>query len=208
MARYTGPRCRLCRREGMKLFIKGDKCLTDKCPLDRRPHPPGMHGRFPRKPTDYAIRLREKQRLRRMYGVMDCQFRRYFEMADRMRGPTGANLLVLLERRLDNVVYRLGWATSRSEARQLVRHGHVRVNGHKVNIPSYLVRAGDVVELQERSKQLKRVQEALETLARRGVPPWLELDREQLRARVVTLPSREDVVVPVNEQLIVEFYSK
>ena len=140
--------------------------------------------------------------------MLEAQFKRYFEMAERMRGPTGANLLVLLERRLDNVVYRLGWATSRADARQLVRHGHVRVNGRKVDIPSYLVRAGDVVELRERSKQLKRVQEALETLARRGVPPWLELDREQLRARVVSLPSREDIVVPVNEQLIVEFYSK
>lgn len=209
MARYTGPQCRVCRREGQKLFLKGDRCYSDKCGFERRSYPPGQHGQSRRgRPSDYGIQLREKQKVRAMYGVLEKQFRRYFELADRQKGITGENLLQLLERRLDNVVFRLGFAVNRNDARQLVRHSHVRVNGRKVNIPSALVRPGDVVEVKERSRQLPRVGEALESVDRRGVPGWLELDRQAFKGTVRSLPGREDVGMEIQEQLIVELYSK
>lgn len=209
MARYTGPQCRICRREGMKLFLKGDRCYSDKCGFERRAYPPGMHGQSRRgRPSDYGIQLREKQKVRAMYGVLEKQFRRYFQIADRKKGITGENLLQLLERRLDNAIYRLGLAVNRRDARQLVRHSHVRVNGRKVNIPSALVRPGDVIELKEKSRKAARVTEALESVDRRGVPAWLELDRQNFRGTVKALPSREDVGMEIQEQLIVELYSK
>ncbi len=209
MARYTGPVCRLCRREGMKLFLKGDRCYTDKCALERRPYPPGQHGQGRRrKISGYGEQLREKQKVKRMYGLLERQFKNYYLRAARMKGVTGENLLSLLERRLDNVVYRLGFAVNRSDARQLVLHRHVLVNGRRVNIPSYQVRPGDVVEIREKSRSLARVQEAISAVDRRGVPAWLELDKENLKGRVVTHPSREDITMPINEHLIVELYSK
>ncbi len=209
MARYTGPVCRLCRREGMKLFLKGDRCYTDKCALERRPYAPGQHGQGRRrKITGYGEQLREKQKVKRMYGLLERQFKNYYFRAARMKGVTGENLLSLLERRLDNVVYRLGFAVNRSDARQLVLHRHVVVNGRRVNIPSYQVRPGDVVEVREKSRSMARVLEAVSAVDRRGVPAWLELDKENLKGRVVTFPSREDITMPINEQLIVELYSK
>ncbi len=208
MARYTGPVCRLCRREGIKLYLKGDRCYSDKCALERRPYPPGMHGQARRKMTEYGLQLREKQRARRIYGVLERQFRRYFEIAERQKGRTGENLLRLLERRLDNVVYRLGFAASRAEARQLVRHGHFTVNGRKVDIPSYLVRVGDVIAVAERSKEMARFAELAAAAAHKTPPPWLEVDVENLRGRVVALPAREDIDVPIREHLIVELYSR
>jgi len=210
MARYLGPRCRLCRREGMKLFLKGSRCLTEKCAMSRegRANPPGMRAKkFLKKPTDYAIMLREKQKVKRIYGLLEKQFKNYFLKAERQRGVTGENLLSLLERRLDNVVYRLGFAVSRAQARQLVRHGHFLVNGRKVNIPSYIVKKGDVIELREKSKNLAVVQEALEQRAG-TLPRWLSMDVEKKRGEVVDLPTREDIPFPVNERLIVELYSK
>ncbi len=208
MARYTGAVCRLCRREGLKLFLKGERCYTDKCAIERRNYPPGEHGQGRPKFSEYSVQLREKQKLRRMYGVLEGQFRRYFQMADRARGVTGETLLQLLERRLDNIVYRIGFATSRSEARQLVRHGHFRVNGRKVNVPSYLVRAGDTVSVRERSQKVTRIQEALELAQRRGVPDWLEVSSEAFSGRVKALPVRSDLTMPINEKLVVELYSK
>ena len=209
MARYTGPVCRLCRREGMKLFLKGDRCYTDKCALERRPYPPGQHGQGRRrKLTGYGEQLREKQKVKRMYGLLERQFKNYYLRAARMKGVTGENLLRLLERRLDNVVFRLGFAVNRADARQLVLHRHVLVNGRRVNIPSYQVRPGDVIEIREQSRSLQRVQEALSAVDRRGVPAWLELDRDNLKGRVVTMPSRDDITMPINEHLIVELYSK
>jgi small subunit ribosomal protein S4 len=208
MARYTGPSCKLCRREGEKLFLKGDRCYTDKCAFDRRPYPSGQHGQRRAKATEYGIRLREKQKVRRIYGVLERQFRRYFDMADAQKGVTGENLLVLLERRLDNVCYRLGFATTRSDARQLVRHGHVQVNGKTVSIPSYLVKPGDTISIRERSRQLERVRAALEGVDRRGVPDWLELDKGGVTGKVRSMPVREAIALPVKEQLIVEFYSR
>ena len=208
MARYTGPVCKLCRREGMKLFLKGERCHTEKCSFDRRPYPPGQHGQRRIKFTEYGIRLREKQKVRRMYGLTEKQFRRYFEMADRKQGVTGENLLQLLERRLDNVVYRLGLARTRSEARQLVLHRHFTVNGRIVNIPSFLVKANDVVALREKSREKKIFQDALEQAERRGVPGWLEFEASEFRGTVRELPGREEITLPINEQLIVEFYSR
>jgi small subunit ribosomal protein S4 len=208
VARYTGAVCRLCRREGLKLFLKGERCYTDKCAIERRNYPPGEHGQARPKFSEYSVQLREKQKLRRMYGVLEGQFRRYFEMADRAKGVTGETLLQLLERRLDNIVYRVGFATSRSEARQLVRHGHFRVNGKKVNVPSYLVRAGDTVSVRERSQKVTRIQGALELAQRRGVPDWLEVTPESFAGRVKALPVRSDLTMPINEKLVVELYSK
>jgi small subunit ribosomal protein S4 len=208
VARYTGAVCRLCRREGLKLFLKGERCYTDKCAIERRNYPPGEHGQARPKFSEYSVQLREKQKLRRMYGVLEGQFRRYFQMADRAKGVTGETLLQLLERRLDNIVYRVGFATSRSEARQLVRHGHFRVNGKKVNVPSYLVRAGDMITVRERSQKVARIQGALELAQRRGVPDWLEVTPESFAGRVKALPVRSDLTMPINEKLVVELYSK
>ncbi len=208
MARYTGAVCRLCRREGLKLFLKGERCYTDKCAIERRNYPPGEHGQARPKFSEYSVQLREKQKLRRMYGVLEGQFRRYFEMADRAKGVTGEILLQLLERRLDNIVYRVGFATSRSEARQLVRHGHFRVNGRKVNVPSFLVRPGDAISVRERSQKVTRIQEALELAQRRGIPDWLEVTPEAFAGRVKALPARSDLTMPINEKLVVELYSK
>jgi len=208
VARYTGAVCRLCRREGLKLFLKGERCYTDKCAIERRNYPPGEHGQARLKFSEYSVQLREKQKLRRMYGVLEGQFRRYFAMADRAKGVTGETLLQLLERRLDNTVYRIGFATSRAEARQLVRHGHFRVNGRKVNVPSYLVRAGDTVTVRDRSQKVARIQESLELAQRRGVPDWLEITPESFAGRVKSLPARSDLTMPINEKLVVELYSK
>ena len=208
MARYRGAVCRLCRREGAKLFLKGERCFTDKCALERRPYPPGQHGQMRTKKTEYGLLLREKQKLKRIYGVLEKQFRRYFAEAERRKGVTGETLLVLLERRLDNVVYRMGFANSRNQARQLVRHGHVMVNGRKVDIPSYQVKVGDVIKIREKSREIPLIKEALEGRARRGVPSWLEVDAERLEGKIKAMPTREEIAIPVQEQLIVEFYSK
>ena len=198
----------MCRREGLKLFLKGERCYTDKCAIERRNYPPGQHGQARPKFSEYSIQLREKQKLRRIYGVLEGQFRRYFQMADRARGVTGETLLQFLERRLDNMVFRMGFATSRSEARQLVRHGHLSVNGRKVNVPSFLVKVGDVVAVTERSHQVARIQEALELAQRRGVPDWLEVTADQFTGRVKAIPARADLTMPINEKLVVELYSK
>ena len=208
MARYTDSVCRLCRRENLKLFLKGERCYTDKCAIERRNYPPGQHGQGRPKFSEYSIQLREKQKVKRMYGLMENQFRRTFAQAARTKGITGETLLVLLERRLDNVAYRLGFASSRAEARTLVRHGHILVNGKKVNIPSYFVRAGDVVSVRERSRQMARVLTAMEGAQRRGVPEWAELDRDTCSGKIRLLPTRSDVTMPINEKLIVELYSK
>jgi small subunit ribosomal protein S4 len=208
LARYTKTNCRLCRRENLKLFLKGERCYTEKCAYDRRNYPPGQHGQARKKFSDYGAQLREKQKVKRIYGILENQFRNIFKEADRQKGITGETLLALLERRLDNIVYRLGFANSRDEARQLVRHNHFLVNQSKVNIPSYLVRPGDVIELREKSKKVVRVLEALEGVARRGVPQWLELDKDQMKGIMKGLPSREDITLPIQEKLIVELYSK
>ena len=209
MARYTGPVCRLCRREGMKLFLKGERCYTGKCAIDRRAYAPGQHGQArAKKPTEYGLQLREKQKARRLYGVMEKQFRHYFDEAARRKGVTGENLLVLLERRLDNVVFHLGFASSRPEARQLVNHGHFTVNGKKVDIPSYSVRVGEVVAVREGSKSSTRVKQLLENLGSRTVPGWLSLDANTAAGTVVALPTREDIQLPIQEHLIVEKYSR
>ena len=208
MARYTGAVCRLCRREGLKLFLKGERCYTDKCAIERRNYPPGEHGQARPKFSEYSVQLREKQKLRRMYGVLEGQFRRYFAMADRAKGVTGETLLQLLERRMDNVVYRLGFSTSRSESRQLVRHGHFLVNGRKLDVPSALLRAGDVITVREKSREIARIREALELAQRRGVPDWLEITPEAFTGKVKALPTRTDLTMPINEKLVVELYSK
>jgi small subunit ribosomal protein S4 len=208
LARYTKSVCRLCRRENLKLFLKGERCYTEKCAFERRGYPPGQHGQGRKKFSDYGAQLREKQKVKRLYGLLENQFRNTFEIADRKKGITGEILLSLLERRLDNTVYRLGFASSRNEARQLVRHNHFLVNQTKVNIPSYLVKPGDVIELREKSKKIVRILDALEGVARRGVPSWLELDKEQMKGSVRALPSREDITIPIQENLIVELYSK
>jgi small subunit ribosomal protein S4 len=192
----------------LKLFLKGERCYTDKCAIERRNYPPGEHGQARPKFSEYSIQLREKQKLRRIYGVLERQFRRYFAMADRGKGVTGEALLQLLERRLDNIVYRLGFATSRAEARQLVRHGHFRVNGRKVDVPSYLVRPGDAITVRERSRQVACIREALELAQRRGVPDWLEMNPEAFAGSVKALPARADLTMPINEKLVVELYSK
>lgn len=208
MARYTEAKCRICRREGEKLFLKGDRCYTDKCSYERRPYAPGGSARMRRKMSDYAVQLREKQKVRRMYGILEGQFHRYFERAEAMKGVTGANLLILLERRMDNVVYRLGYANSRSQARQMVRHGMFKVNGRRVNIPSQLVREGDAIEVREESRKVPVLSEAQEVIARRGCPEWLEADAPAFKGTVKAMPTREDIQFPINEQLIVELYSK
>ncbi len=208
MARYIGPVCKQCRRENMKLFLKADRCLSDKCAFDRRPYPSGQHGQRRSKYTEYGLRLREKQKVRRIYGVLERQFRRYFANADRMKGVTGENLLLLLERRLDSVCFRMGFAVTRAEARQLVRHKHVRVNGTIVNIPSYMCKPGDVITIHERSKEQKRIVASLEAIERRGIPEWVELDKGNLSGTIRALPSREEISLPIQEQLIVEFYSR
>jgi small subunit ribosomal protein S4 len=209
MARYIGPVCRLCRREGIKLFLKGERCYTDKCAIEKRNVPPGQHGRARRaKMVGYGIQLREKQKVKRTYGVLENQFRRYFEAADRQKGITGELLLQMLERRLDNVVYRLGFATSRPQARQLVRHGHFTVNGKKVDIPSYSVRQGDTVAVRQTSAQNVTIQHAMEEVKGRGIPDWLLLDGAALAGRISQLPTREQINMPAQEQLIVELYSK
>jgi len=208
LARHTESVCRLCRRENLKLFLKGERCYTEKCAFDRRNYPPGQHGQSRKKFSDYGTQLREKQKVKRMYGVLENQFRNIFKEADRQKGITGETLLSLLERRLDNTIYRLGFTNSRNEARQLVRHNHFLVNHSRVNIPSYLVKPGDVIELREKSKKIVRILEALEGVARRGVPQWLELDKEQLKGSVKGLPAREEITIPIQEKLIVELYSK
>ena len=208
MARYVGPACRLCRREGMQLYLKGDRCYTDKCAIERRHYPPGQHGQRRSKPSDYGLQLREKQKVRRIYGVLEKQFSSYFEKAERQKGVTGTNLLVFLERRLDNIVYRLGFANSRCQARQLVRHNLVMVNGAKVNLPSYLVRTGDVIQVTEKGRKLPLILDAMEAVARRGCPPWLEFNKEEAQGRVIMFPTREDITIPIQEHLIVELYSK
>lgn len=206
MSRYTGPVCKICRREGMKLFEKGEKCYTEKCGVEKRNYPPGVHMETRRKVTEYGIRLREKQKVKRMYGLSENQFKRWFAMAEKAKGVTGTNLLVFLERRLDNMVYRLGLAVSRKEARQLVSHTHVTVNGKTVDIPSYLVKEGDEIAI--RHKNLPSVKDALESVVRRGLPSWLELEKEAMMGRVKLLPTREDISIPIKEQLIVEYYSR
>ncbi|HWI41718.1 MAG TPA: 30S ribosomal protein S4 [Verrucomicrobiae bacterium] len=208
MARYTGPSCRLCRRENMELSLKGDRCFTDKCSLKRRNYPPGQHGQGRTKVSDYGVQLREKQKVRRIYGILEKQFRGYFEKADRMKGVTGENLLFLLESRLDNVVYRLGFTATRTEARLMVRHGHFRLNGRKANIPSIQVKPGSVIELREKSRKVASFGESLDAVVRRGVPQWLELDKDNFRGTVKTAPTREDITTPIQEHLIVELYSK
>jgi len=192
----------------MKLYLKGERCYSDKCAFERRGYPPGQHGQGRAKFSSYGVQLREKQKVKRMYGLLEGQFRNFFAKAERKKGITGTNLLIFLERRLDNMAYRLGFANSRSEARQLVRHSHFAVNGQKVNIPSYLVNVGDVIELREKSRKISKIGESLEGVARRGVPAWLELDKENFRGRIVALPSREELTMPIREQLIVELYSK
>jgi small subunit ribosomal protein S4 len=208
LARYTDSVCRLCRRENLKLFLKGERCYTDKCAIERRNYPPGQHGQARPKFSEYSIQLREKQKVKRIYGLLENQFRRTFAAAARTKGITGEALLVLLERRLDNVTYRLGFASSRAEARSLVRHGHVLVNGKKINIPSYSVRVSDVISVKEPSRQMGRVLTAMEAVQRRGVPEWAELDRDNFTGRIKLLPSRSDITMPINEKLIVELYSK
>jgi small subunit ribosomal protein S4 len=209
MARYKGPVCRLCRREETKLFLKGDRCYTEKCAFERRAYAPGQHGSARRrKRSDYGEQLREKQKVRRIYGVLEKQFRNYYARASKMKGVTGENLLQLLERRLDNVVYRLGLACNRSEARQLTLHRHLTVNGVRVNIPSFLVKAGDEIEIREKSRAIARIADSLAGVDRRGVPQWLELDKAAFRGKVAALPSREDLSIQIREQLIVELYSK
>ena len=208
MARYTGAACRLCRREGTKLFLKGDRCFTEKCGVERRAYPPGQHGQGRTRTSDYGLQLREKQKVKRMYGLAEKQFRGTMDAATRMRGRAGENLLVLLEQRLDNVVYSLGFASSRAQARQLVRHGHVLVNGRKVDIPAFEVAPGMTIALKEGIRANAMVNEALETAQGRGVPPWLELDAATYSGKVLSQPSRDDIRLPIQEQLIVELYSR
>ncbi|MFZ5811071.1 MAG: 30S ribosomal protein S4 [Thermodesulfobacteriota bacterium] len=208
MARYTGAKCRLCRREGAKLFLKGDRCFTDKCAYERRPYAPGQHGRIRKKMSDYAVQLREKQKVRRMYGILEEQFRAYFQRADMKKGVTGDNLLIFLERRMDNVVYRMGFANSRNQARQLVRHGVFTLNGRRVTVPSIQVKTGDVVGVREQNRTSPIIKEAQQVIARRGCPAWVEVDGEALKGKVNAMPTREDIQFPINEQLIVELYSK
>ena len=208
MARYTGPVCRICRRENQKLFLKGERCMTEKCAFERRGYPPGQHGHGRIKFSEYALQLREKQKLKRLYGLAEKQFRSYFDRAETMKGVTGNNLLSLLERRLDNVAYRMGLGGSRTQARLLVRHGHVLVNGKRVNIPSYSLAKGDVVTVKEKSQKITAVLAALEAAKTRDVPQWLEVDHGAFKAMIKDMPSKEDVTVPVEERLVVELYSK
>jgi len=208
VARNLGPVCRLCRREGLKLFLKGERCYSDKCAIERRNYPPGAHGQARTRFSEFAIRLREKQKVKRIYRLLEKQFAHYFEVAERSPGITGESLLVLLERRLDNVIYRLGFASSLAQARQLVRHGHFEINGKKVTIPSYLVAVGEMVSITEKSRTKKVIVEALEMAQRRGVPPWIALERDQFRGALRAFPARTDLTMPISEKLIVEHYSR
>ncbi|MGN1038237.1 MAG: 30S ribosomal protein S4 [Mailhella sp.] len=208
MAKYNDAKCRLCRREGTKLFLKGDRCFTDKCAQDRRPYAPGQHGRARKKLSEYALQLREKMKVRRIYGVLEKQFHGYFEDAEMAKGVTGANLLVILERRLDNVVYRMGFANSRSQARQLVRHGIFTLNGHKVTIPSLQVRVGDEIAVPEKNRSIPVIAAAQDVIARRGCPAWVEVDGSAFKGVIKALPQRDDIQTPIEESLIVELYSK
>ncbi|MBN1959540.1 MAG: 30S ribosomal protein S4 [Deltaproteobacteria bacterium] len=208
MARYTDSACRLCRRENLKLFLKGERCYTEKCAVERRPYPPGQQGQGRHKFSEYGIQLREKQKVRRIYGILERQFQHYYEKAARKKGITGEQLLQILESRLDNVVYRLGFAASRTEARLLVRHGHVTVNGHRVTVPAYEVTTGTTITVREASRQIGRVAEALANVEKRGVPDWLELDAKNFSGSVKAMPAREHITMPIQEQLIVELYSK
>jgi len=208
MARYTDASCRLCRREGEKLYLKGERCTTNKCAISRRPYAPGQHGQGRKKLSEYGLQLREKQKARRYYGVLESQFRKYFNMAVKKEGITGENLLQILELRLDNVVYRMGLGVSRKEARQLVRHGHFAVNGRKVNIPSYLVKVGDVISVREKSRSSSKIKDNAEYAASKPPTQWIEYDADNLTGKVVALPSREDIDLPIKESLIVELYSK
>jgi len=208
LARYIGSKCRQCRREGEKLFLKGEKCYTSKCAIENRPFPPGQHGQRRTRLSDYARQLREKQKLRRIYGILENQFRLYYKEADRLKGSTGENLLQLLESRLDNVVYRMGFGVSRAEARQLVRHNGIVVNGQKVNIPSYLVKAGDVVAVSEKAKEQLRVKSASELAQQRGLPEWLDVDAKKLEGVFKAMPERSELPAEIQEQLVVELYSK
>lgn len=208
MARYTGSLCKLCRREKLKLFLKGDRCFSDKCSVDRRPYPPGQHGQARTKFSPFGTQLREKQKVKRIYGVLERQFRRFFADAARKKGITGETLLLSLERRLDNMVFRMGFARTRGEARQLVSHGHFRVNDRKATVPSMLLNAGDVVSLRPSSRPLKLIEESLNAIERRGVPAWIDLDRKEFKATLKALPAREDITMPIQEQMIVELYSK
>jgi small subunit ribosomal protein S4 len=209
VARYTGPVCRLCRRERMKLFLKGERCFKEKCAIERRGYPPGQHGqRRGRRSLSYGPQLREKQKVKRIYGILEQQFRKYFQEAERRRGITGENLLILLERRLDNVVYSLGFASSRAQARQLVRHGHITIDGRKISIPSYQVRGGQTIVVREGSRKNDFIRLAVESARGRGIPDWLELNAEAMTGKVLNLPKREDIKLPIQEQLIVELYSR
>lgn len=208
MARYTASVCRICRRENLKMYLKGDRCYTEKCAIERRPYPPGQHGQGRVKFSGYGVQLREKQKVKRMYGLLEAQFRGYYHRASAAKGKTGENLLQQLELRLDNVVFRMGFADTRAEARQLVRHGHFIVNQHRVNIPSYSVKVGDTIEVREKSRKVLRIAEALETVDRRGTPQWLEVDKTALKGMIKSIPLREDLTMPIQEQLIVELYSK
>ena len=209
MARHTGASCRQCRRENMKLFLKGDRCYGDKCAFERRPYAPGQHGqRRGGKLSDYQLQLREKQKVKRIYGVLERQFRKYYYQAEKQKGITGTNLLVLLERRFDNTIYRMGFANSRNQARQLIRHNHFLINNKRVNIPSYPVKVGDIIEVKEESRQATSVAEAMETVVRRGIPNWIELEKENFKGKLLAYPNREDLTMPIQEQLIVELYSK
>ena len=208
MARYTGSVCRLCRREGTKLFLKGDRCYSEKCAIEKRNYPPGVHGQGRTRFSDYGMQLREKQKVKRMYGLLERQFRRTFAQASRMKGRSGEQLLLLLERRLDNIVFRMGFATSRSEARQLVRHGHFLVNGRKAMTPSMVLKAGWTVSLVEKSRSVARIVGALETVESRSIPQWIEVDKENFTGTLTQMPAREDITLPIDEQLIVELYSR
>jgi small subunit ribosomal protein S4 len=208
LARYREAVCRFCRREAMKLFLKGDRCYSDKCAVERRNHPPGQHGHSRPKHTDYGIQLREKQKVKRIYGLLEKQFRNYVELAERKKGVTGENLLTLLESRLDNMVFRMGFASSRAQARQLVNHGHFLVNGRKVSIPSFRTKPGTTIELVEKSRSMAAIEESLKTVSRRGIPPWLDVDAPGYKGVVKALPSREELPPTIHEQLIVEFYSR
>jgi small subunit ribosomal protein S4 len=209
LARDTGASCRLCRRENLKLFLKGDRCYSDKCAFERRPYPPGQHGqRRGGKFSDYQLQLREKQKVKRIYGILEKQFRNCYDRAEKQKGITGTNLLLLLESRLDNMVYRMGFASSRDQARQLIRHKHFLVNGKRVDIPSYQVRVGDKVEVEDSSRKMAVIVEAMETVVRRGIPNWIELEKEQFKGTLKALPNREELTMPIQEQLIVELYSK
>ena len=208
MARYIESACRICRRENLKMYLKGDRCYTEKCAIERRPYPPGQHGQGRAKFSEYGVQLREKQKVKRLYGLLESQFRGYYHRGSAAKGKTGENLLTYLEQRLDNVAFRLGFADTRAEARQLVRHGHFRVNERKVNIPSFQVKVGDVVAVKEKSRKIVRINEALEAVERRGIPAWLDLDKGGFKGTVKSTPSRDDITMPIQEQLIVELYSK